>query len=455
MGKSTAGQRRSADWTMLSRALFSSPQRPGARLVTCVRQASTEGAKKTLSQLAAQGGIRAGQTVLVRVDLNVPFSKTEPGVITDDTRLRGAVPTIQFLREQGAKVVLATHCGRPKGTHNPEFSIAPIAEALSTLLDTAVGTTADCIGPDVQSEVSALQPGDVMMLENVRFHSGETENDPEFARALAEASCADVFVNDAFGTAHRAHASTAGVAAHMKHSVAGFLVAKELEFLEKAVLKAPQRPLVAIIGGAKVSTKIPVIKSLMKACDTVIVVGGMTGTFFKAKGYNTANSFMEQDLVPLASEFMDFAESNPVNLYVPRDVVIGRCDGFDSITNDIDHKAVAADSVPDGWMKLDIGPESLEEVKQILNDAETVLWNGPPGVFEFEPFAVGTNAIAQAMADITSRGATTVIGGGDSVYAVTKLGLQEQVSHVSTGGGAALELLEGLTLPGIAALDNA
>jgi len=296
-----------------------------------------------------------------------------------------------------------------------------------------------------------MNDGQVILLENVRFHAGETKNDAEFAQALAQASGAKVYVNDAFGTAHRAHASTAGVTEHMEHSVAGFLVAKELEFLEEAVLKAPKRPLVAIIGGAKVSTKIPVIKSLLEKCDTVIVVGGMTGTFYKAKGYSTGNSLVEPELVPMVQEFMDYADKNSVNLYLPTDMKIA-----DDFSPDANSKVVSVESVPDGWAALDIGPSSCEEIGAILGDADTIIWNGPPGMFEFEQFASGTAYIAETMAKLTQKsGQTTIIGGGDSVAAINKLGLGAQVSHVSTGGGAALELLEGLTLPGIAALDSA
>eukprot|EP00656_Telonema_subtile_P021063 TRINITY_DN22108_c0_g1_i1.p1 TRINITY_DN22108_c0_g1~~TRINITY_DN22108_c0_g1_i1.p1 ORF type:complete len:298 (-),score=70.19 TRINITY_DN22108_c0_g1_i1:138-1031(-) len=296
-----------------------------------------------------------------------------------------------------------------------------------------------------------MHDGQVLLLENVRFHKGETDNEPGFAAALATASCADVFVNDAFGTAHRAHASTAGVAAHVAHAVPGLLVQKELAYLERAVLQAPARPLVAVIGGAKVSTKIPVMRSLLKHCDTVVVVGGMAGTFWRAMGYTVGDSLLEEDCVPLAKEFIEYAAQHPVTLCLPTDALCG-----DQFSSDAATQLVPADSIPDGWMFMDIGPDSIANITHVLQGAETVLWNGPAGVFEFEAFAQGTNAIARSLARLTQeQGKTTVVGGGDSVYAINKLGLAEQVSHVSTGGGAALELLEGLTLPGIAALDDA
>jgi len=409
-----------------------------------------------VTQLAEEGAIKPGQVVLVRADLNVPFSKKEPGVITDDTRLRGALPTVQFLREKGAKVVVATHCGRPKGKPNPDFSVAPIAEAFSALLGSEVKTASDCIGPAVQATVNEMKNSEVLLLENVRFHAGETDNCPDFAKALVAASGADIFVQDAFGTAHRAHASTAGVASFMKHNVAGLLVAKELDYIEGAVLKSPQRPLVGILGGAKVSSKIPILKSLLAKCDTVVVSGGMTGTFYKAKGYNTGTSLVEEDLIPMAAEFLEYAEKNEVNIQLAHDGVMGEGSTFEDIKEDMNIKVMDVDSVEEGnWMKLDMGPESLEKVKEILSEAKTIIWNGPCGVFEIDAFATGTNTIARTMADVTKKGTITIVGGGDSAYAITKLGLHTEVSHVSTGGGAALELLQGETLPGIAVLDSA
>jgi len=344
---------------------------------------------------------------------------------------------------------VATHCGRPKGEPNPAFSVKPIAAALSPLIDAEVQLADDCIGPQVKSAVTSMADGEVMLLENVRFHKGETKNDPEFAAQLAEASGATVYVNDAFGTAHRAHASTAGVTQFMEHSVAGFLVAKELDFLQKAVLLSPERPLVAIIGGAKVSTKIPVIKSLLRKCDTVVVVGGMTGTFYRAQGHNTGDSLVEPELVSMVKEFMEYADSNQVDLYLPTDMTIA-----DEFSPDANTQVVPVEEMPDGWANLDIGPSSCEQLGKILAGARTVIWNGPPGMFEYAKFSQGTTFIAQTMAEITERNVITIVGGGDSVAAVNQLGLADKVSHVSTGGGAALELLEGLELPGIAALDD-
>jgi len=429
---------------MLRHAGRFSPVALGCYTVRC----ASGGSKKSLEQLTDQGHLGPGDTVLVRLDLNVPFSKTDPGIITDDTRLRAVVPTVQFLRARGVRTVIATHCGRPKGSPDPKFSVKPVVPRLSELVGTDVISTDDCIGADVKAAVQEMQDGQVLLMENVRFHAGETKNDPQFALALAEASGASIYVNDAFGTAHRAHASTAGVTEYMDHSVSGFLMAKELQYLEAAVA-VPQRPLVAIIGGAKVSTKTPVIEALLDKCDTVILVGGMVGTFYKAMGYSPGGSIMEPDLVDFAKEMIDRAAEKGVNLYLPTDVVAA-----EEFTEDSAHKIVSADSIPDNWMALDMGPESLEYMEQQLAQAGTVVWNGPLGVFEFEAFAEGTNRIAKVLADITQDGKTTIVGGGDSVAAITQGGFAKMVSHVSTGGGASLELLEGKTLPGVAALDD-
>lgn len=377
----------------------------------------------------------AKKRVLVRVDFNVPQDKA--GQITDDTRIRAALPTIQYLREQGAKVILCSHLGRPKGKVAEEFRLAPAARRLSELLGAPVATVKDCIGPEVQDAVKALKPGDVLLLENLRFYPQEEANDPEFARQLA--SLAEVYVNDAFGTAHRAHASTEGVT-HYLPSVAGFLMERELNFLGQATAN-PGRPYVAILGGAKVSDKIAVIENLLPKVDQLIVGGGMANTFFKAQGLEVGASLVEDDKVELAK---DLLKRGGKKLLLPVDVVVA-----DAFAADANHKTVPRDKVPVGWRILDIGPKSVARIAEVLKKAKTVVWNGPMGVFEFPAFAAGTVAVAKALA---ASKATSVIGGGDSAAAVEQAGVADKITHISTGGGASLEFLEGKVLPGVAAL---
>lgn len=380
-----------------------------------------------------------GQRVLVRVDFNVPL---ENGRITDDTRIRAALPTVQYLQGQGARVILASHFGRPKGEVNPKFSLDPVAEHLSDLLGKPVEKTSDCVGELVQQRVALLQDGDVMLLENVRFHQEEEQNEPEFARQLA--ALADIFVNDAFGTAHRAHASTAGVAAYIP-AVAGFLMEKEIEMMG-AALSSPKRPFVAIIGGAKVSDKIKVIENLLEKVNVLIIGGGMANTFLLAQGYAMGSSLVEMDALDMARSLIQRAEQLGVELLLPVDLQVA-----DRFAADAEKRAVSVSEVPAGWMALDIGPETIVRYAAAIKPAQTVLWNGPMGVFEMDAFAVGTDAVAQAVAECDG---TTIVGGGDSVAAVEKSGLVERMSHVSTGGGASLEFLEGKVLPGIAELQD-
>jgi len=377
----------------------------------------------------------AGKRVLVRADFNVPLDDARE--ITDDTRIRAALPTIVYLRDKGAKVILCSHLGRPKGKVVDELRLTPVAKRLSQLLDTTVTKTDDCIGSQAESVVAAMQSGDVVLLENLRFHAEETANDTDFARQLA--GLAEVYVNDAFGTAHRAHASTAGVAQFLP-AVAGFLMERELTFLGGA-LANPARPFVAILGGAKVSDKIGVIENLLPQVDKLIVGGGMANTFLKAQGLNVGDSLVEDDKLDLAKELLQSAGSK---LLLPTDVVIA-----DAFAADAEQQTVSVRSVPAGWRILDVGPESIEAFKEVLSSAKTVVWNGPMGVFEFSRFARGTIAIAEALAQTD---ATTIIGGGDSAAAVQQAGLADAMTHISTGGGASLELLEGKVLPGVDAL---
>ncbi|MEO1144721.1 MAG: phosphoglycerate kinase [Cyanobacteria bacterium J06638_22] len=391
-----------------------------------------------------------GKVVLVRADFNVPLD--DAGSISDDTRIRAALPTINYLTEKGAKVLLTSHFGRPKGDDfaarvSDKFRLTPVAKRLSELLNQDVAKPDDCVGDAVTSAVAGMQPGQVMLLENVRFHPEEEKNTPEFAKQLA--SVADLYVNDAFGTAHRAHASTAGVAEYLKPAVAGFLIEKELQYLQSAI-DSPQRPLVAIIGGSKVSSKITVIESLLEKVDKLMIGGGMIFTFYKAQGLSVGKSLVEDDYVELAKTLQTKAKEKGVELLLPTDVVVA-----DNFAADANTQTVSVDNIPDGWMGLDIGPDAVEAFKTALADCKSVVWNGPMGVFEFEKFAKGTEAIANTLADLTKTGTTTIIGGGDSVAAVEKVGVAEQMSHISTGGGASLELLEGKTLPGIAALNDA
>jgi len=404
--------------------------------------------KKTLANLSSSD--LSGKRVLVRVDFNVPLD--EQGNITDDTRIRAALPTIQDLTSKGAKVILASHFGRPKGDDYAsrvadKFRLTPVAKRLSELLGKPVVKTDDSIGDDVAAKVAALNSGDVLLLENVRFHPGEEKNDPEFAKQLA--AVADLYVNDAFGTAHRAHASTEGVTHYLKPSVAGFLIEKELQFLQDAI-ENPQRPLAAIVGGSKVSSKITVIETLLDKVDKLLIGGGMIFTFYKARGLNVGKSLVEEDKLELAKALEAKAKEKGVDLLLPTDVVVA-----DNFAADANAQTVSVENIPDGWMGLDIGPDSVKVFQDALSTCKSVIWNGPMGVFEFDKFAVGTEAIARSLADLTKTGTITIIGGGDSVAAVEKVGVADQMSHISTGGGASLELLEGKELPGIAALDDA
>jgi phosphoglycerate kinase len=400
-------------------------------------------AKRSLTALTADE--LRGKRVLVRVDFNVPLD--ESGAITDDTRIRAALPTIRDLVNKGARVILAAHFGRPKGLVNDSMRLTPAAARLSELLAKPVPKTESCIGADAEAQVAAMADGDVLLLENVRFFAEEERNDPGFAQSLAK--LADIYVNDAFGAAHRAHASTEGVTAHLRPSVAGYLMEKELQYLQSAI-DDPKRPLAAIVGGSKVSSKIGVLESLLDKCDKVLIGGGMIFTFYKARGLSVGKSLVEEDKLELAKQLEAKAAARGVQLLLPTDVVLA-----DNFAPDANSQTVAIDAIPDGWMGLDIGPDSIKAFQAALADCQTVIWNGPMGVFEFDRFAAGTNAIAHTLADLSGKGCCTIIGGGDSVAAVEKAGLAERMSHISTGGGASLELLEGKVLPGVAALDEA
>ena len=398
--------------------------------------------KKSLASLSAAD--ISGKRALVRVDFNVPVD--DQGHITDDTRIRAALPTIQDLTQKGAKVILTSHFGRPKGV-DEKLRLTPVAKRLSELLGQEVIKTDDCIGDDVAAKVAALDNGQVLLLENVRFYKEEEKNDPEFAQKLA--ANADFYVNDAFGTAHRAHASTEGVTKFLSPSVAGYLVEKELQYLQSAI-EVPQRPLAAIIGGSKVSSKIGVIETLLEKCDKLIIGGGMIFTFYKARGLSVGKSLVEEDKLELAKSLEAKAKERGVALLLPTDIV-----SADKFAPDANATTVSIENIPADGMGLDIGPDSIKVFQAALADCKTVIWNGPMGVFEFDKFAAGTEAIAHTLAEIGKTGATTIIGGGDSVAAVEKVGLADKMSHISTGGGASLELLEGKILPGIAALDEA
>jgi len=393
-------------------------------------------AKQTVKDLGALKGVR----IFVRVDYNVPIKE---GRITDDTRIRASLPTLEFLLKGGAQLVLASHLGRPKKGPAPELSLKPVAGRLSELIGRPVIMAADCVGDDVRKAASALAGGGVVLLENVRFHSEEETNDPAFAKRLIADSGSTVFVNDAFGTAHRAHASTEGVSRHVKVSVAGLLMEKELRYLGLA-LEAPERPFVAVLGGAKVSDKIQVIDNLLPRVDSLLIGGGMAYTFFRARGLATGKSLVEEDKVALAGELLEKAEGK---IHLPVDHVVAS-----AFRADAERKTVPAAEVPEGWMGLDIGPATATLFGEEVRKAKIVLWNGPMGVFEMKPFAEGTLAVARAMADSSG---TTIVGGGDSVAAVTQMGLADQISHVSTGGGASLEFLAGDPLPGVVCLKDA
>jgi len=399
--------------------------------------------KKTVANLSAADV--AGKRVLVRVDFNVPLD--DAGKITDDTRVRAALPTIQDLTGKGAKVILASHFGRPKGKVVDSMRLTPVAVRLSELLGKPVVKTDDCIGDEAAATVAAMNDGDVVLLENVRFYAEEEANDPEFSKKLA--SLADLYVNDAFGTAHRAHASTEGVTKFLSPSVAGYLIEKELQYLQAAI-ESPKRPLAAIVGGSKVSSKITVIETLLDKVDKLFIGGGMIFTFYKARGLSVGKSLVEDDKLDLASALEAKAKDKGVELLLPTDVVLA-----DNFAPDANSQTVSVDAIPDGWMGLDIGPDSVAAFQKALATCQSVIWNGPMGVFEFDKFAAGTKAIAETLATLTPKGVTTIIGGGDSVAAVEKVGVADQMSHISTGGGASLELLEGKVLPGIAALDEA
>ena len=379
-----------------------------------------------------------GKRVLVRVDFNVPLDSE--GRITDDTRIRAALPTIKYLLEHNAKVILASHLGRPKGERKEEVSLAPVAGRLEELIGRPVRKLDDCVGARVEEEVASMQDGNVILLENLRFHKEEEANDEGFARSLA--ALADIYVNDAFGTAHRAHASTAGVAQFLP-GVAGFLMEKEIEVMGK-VLSLPERPFVAILGGAKVKDKVGVISNLLEKVDVLIVGGGMAYTFLKAKGLEIGKSIVDLEKLDLAKELMEKAEAKGVIFLLPVDVVIA-----DRFAEDADTKTVPISEIPEDWQALDIGPETLQEFSQEIRSAKTVVWNGPMGVFEMKPFAEGTRGVARALAD---SDAVTIVGGGDSVAALEEMGFADKMTHVSTGGGASLEFLEGKVLPGVAAL---
>ncbi|HIK28721.1 MAG: phosphoglycerate kinase [Oscillatoriaceae bacterium SKW80] len=398
--------------------------------------------KKTVANLSESD--LSGKRVLVRVDFNVPLD--DAGNITDDTRIRAALPTIEYLTSKGAKVILVSHFGRPKGVDD-KLRLTPVAKRLSELLGQQVVKCDDCIGDAVAAALASLNNGQVALLENVRFYPEEEKNDPEFAQKLA--ANADLYVNDAFGTAHRAHASTEGVTRYLKPSVAGFLIEKELQYLQAAI-ENPQRPLAAIVGGSKVSSKIGVIEALLEKCDKLLIGGGMIFTFYKARGLSVGKSLVEEDKLELARSLEAKAKEKGVQFLLPTDVVVA-----DKFAADANAQTVSVENIPDGWMGLDIGPDSVKMFQEALADCKTVIWNGPMGVFEFDRFAVGTEAIARTLAELTPKGVTTIIGGGDSVAAVEKVGLADKMSHISTGGGASLELLEGKVLPGIAALDEA
>ena len=387
--------------------------------------------KKTIRDIDVKG-----KKVLVRVDFNVPI---KDGKIKDDTRIKGAIPTIEYLLDHGAAVILCSHLGRPKTATDIEFTLKPVGEHLAKLLGKPVKFVTDCIGPIADAAAKALKPGEVLLLENTRFHPEEEKNDPGMAKQLA--SLADIYVNDAFGTAHRAHASTEGVA-HILPGVAGFLMEKEIKYLSAAI-DDPKRPFVAILGGAKISDKIGVIKHLLTKADSILIGGGIANTFFKAQGYPVGDSLVEPDALDTAKEILT---QSGTKLHLPVDVVIA--DKFD---NDANMKTMSVGAIPDGWRILDIGPETVAKFAKTIKGCGTIVWNGPMGVFEFPKFAKGTFEIAKAVAD---SGAISIVGGGDSVSAIQQSGLASKITHISTGGGASLEMLEGLPLPGVVALQD-
>jgi phosphoglycerate kinase len=393
-------------------------------------------AKKTVTDIDVKG-----KRVLVRVDYNVPLN--ENGEVSDDKRIVASLPTVNYLLEQGARIILCSHLGRPKGVVAPEFSMAPVAKRLAALLpNVKISFASDCIGEEAEKKAAELKDGEILLLENLRFHKEEEKNDPEFAKKLA--ALAEVYVSDAFGTVHRAHASTAGVAGYLP-AVAGFLIGKELSVMGEA-LNNPKRPFVAILGGAKVSDKIGVIKNLLTKCDRLLIGGGMAYTFVKAQGYEIGKSLLDAENIELAKELMADAKKRGVQLLLPLDTVIA-----DRFAEDAEYKTVDIDKMPEGWIGVDIGEKTNKLFAEAIADAKTVIWNGPMGVFEMKPFAKGTEAVARACAEC---GGTTIIGGGDSASAVKKLGFASKMTHISTGGGASLEYLEGIELPGVAALND-
>ncbi len=395
--------------------------------------------KKTIDNISLKG-----KRVLVRVDFNVPLD--ENFNVTDDKRIVESLPTIKKIMEEGGKAILMSHLGRPKGQPNPKYSLKPAAKKLSELIKKEVKMAPDCIGDEVKKMTADLKEGEVLLLENLRYHAEEEKNDPAFAKQLAELG--DVYVNDAFGSAHRAHASTEGVTKFLPVSVAGYLMEKELNYLGKAIGN-PERPYCAILGGAKISGKIDVINNLMNKVDILIIGGGMAFTFFKAKGMEIGKSLLEEEKLELAKELIGKFDSSKAKVYLPVDVVAAP-----EFKNEAPATVVNANSIPSDLMGLDIGPETIKLFRDAVLSAKTVVWNGPMGVFEFDNYAKGTNAIATALAEATAKGTITVVGGGDSAAAISKANLEKSVSHVSTGGGASLEFLEGKLLPGVEALNN-
>lgn len=398
--------------------------------------------KLTIDDLSKAGELK-GKRVLVRVDFNVPMSKDDPPKITDDKRIIESLPTIKKIVADGGKVILMSHMGRPKGEKNPKYSLAPVAEHLSRVLNKGVYFSDDCISEDTKSIVGELKDGDILLLENLRFYNEEEKNDAEFAKKLA--SYGDVYINDAFGTAHRAHASTEGVTHFIDKCAAGYLMQKELEFLSQAV-GDPERPYIAILGGSKISGKIDVIKNLLSKADKILIGGGMVFTFYKAMGHEIGKSILEDDKLDLAKELM--AESKG-KIMLPVDIVVA-----DEFKNEAAHSVVWGNEMPADKIGMDIGPETVKQFKEEILKGKTVVWNGPMGVFEMDNFSNGTFEIAEALVEATKNGAVTIIGGGDSAAAIAQAGLENEVSHVSTGGGASLEFLEGKTLPGVEALTN-